>query len=296
MTAGLFHGEHRLLALLLLAALLHAAVIVAVRFQTPPPRQWRTPPLRVTLAPSLNRVQPDPSAPEAAADHLGGGIAVEAVPTATPPPLPEIDASPVPTLVANARTPLTGMPDPDQPPAPEQSQPLPSAQPVADTDRSDENRPEPDKGRQPPPSATQLMRQARQIAQLSPRYQPPLSRGEAPQGTGASTRFSVREAYIEGWVNKVQDWGTRNFPRQARRQGLSGKLRLSVVLRYDGQVQVITLLRGSGHSLLDDAAIEIVRQAAPYAPFPDSLRSEYGDFLTIDRDWQFVQGERLTSP
>lgn len=147
----------------------------------------------------------------------------------------------------------------------------------------------------PPATATELMRQARQLARISPSGALPISRGKAPKSHGASTRFSLAEAYIEDWVRKVQDWGTRNFPDVARQMGGKGQLRLSVVVRHDGRVQAITLLQSSGHPELDDSAVSIVELAAPYAPFPQSLRDDYGDFLTIDRKWQFVQGDRLTS-
>jgi protein TonB len=40
--------------------------------------------------------------------------------------------------------------------------------------------------------------------------------------------------------------------------------------------------------VLDDAAIRIVRMAAPFAPFPDSLK-ENVDELEIIRTWVFGQ-------
>ena len=77
------------------------------------------------------------------------------------------------------------------------------------------------------------------------------------------------------------------------RYGLYGKLRLLVVIRADGSLQDIRLLSSSGYAVLDEAAIKIVRMAAPYAPFPAELRATT-DQLEIIRTWQF-QENRLSS-
>jgi len=147
---------------------------------------------------------------------------------------------------------------------------------------------------QPKPKlrARDLMRQARQLAQLSAPQQP-IDRDKT--GQGPSTQYSIREAYIRAWIRKVQDWGTRNFPEEARRLGLTGSLTLRVTLRHDGAIGEILLIRSSGHPVLDQAAKNIVELAAPYAPFPPELRESEGDYLSIRRTWQFLQGNRLKS-
>jgi protein TonB len=146
-------------------------------------------------------------------------------------------------------------------------------------------------------SATSLMRQARKIAMsmTTLEKQRPLDSGDDAEARGTSAKFSVREAYIQAWILKVQEWGNRNFPDEARRGGLTGSLTMSVTLRADGTVENMTLTRTSGHDVLDQAARRIVALAAPYAPFPESLRVEHGDSLTIRRTWQFLQGSRLAS-
>ena len=54
----------------------------------------------------------------------------------------------------------------------------------------------------------------------------------------------------------------------------------------DGSLKQVKLLQSSGHQVLDDAAIRIVKLAAPFAPFPDQLRQST-DVLEIIRTWQF---------
>jgi len=53
-------------------------------------------------------------------------------------------------------------------------------------------------------------------------------------------------------------------------------------------------VRSSGHQLLDDAAVRIVRLSAPFAPFPPEIRQQV-DILDITRTWQFLDGDTLFS-
>ena len=110
----------------------------------------------------------------------------------------------------------------------------------------------------------------------------------------ASTREHSYAAYMEAWRRKVERIGNLNFPEQARAQGLSGSLVLEVALLPDGRVASVEILRSSGYPVLDEAAKRIVYLAAPYAPFPESIRKET-DVLHITRTWKFVGGGTLTT-
>ena len=88
--------------------------------------------------------------------------------------------------------------------------------------------------------------------------------------------------------------GNLNYPEAAKRQKLYGALILHVAVRADGSIEQIRLLRSSGHKALDDAAIRIVRLAAPFAPFPPGIRKKV-DVLDITRTWQFRNGNQLFS-
>lgn len=50
------------------------------------------------------------------------------------------------------------------------------------------------------------------------------------------------------------------YPEEARRQGLAGKVIIKLEVLTTGQVGSATIERSSGHELLDDAAVEAVRQ------------------------------------
>jgi protein TonB len=109
----------------------------------------------------------------------------------------------------------------------------------------------------------------------------------------AATREYKYASYMEAWRRKVETIGNLNYPDEARRRDLSGSLILDVALNADGSINNITLRRSSGHRVLDDAAIAIVRLAAPFAEFPDNIRKET-DVLHITRTWQFLRGNRLS--
>jgi protein TonB len=97
--------------------------------------------------------------------------------------------------------------------------------------------------------------------------------------------------YEEDWRAKVERVGTLNYPSEARGR-IYGTLRLTVTLRPDGSVESVELDRSSGLKVLDAAAFRIVRMAAPYAKFPDSIRRDT-DLLVITRTWFFGQGDKI---
>ena len=120
------------------------------------------------------------------------------------------------------------------------------------------------------------------------------SRVDRRKAVSASTQEYQYAAYLEAWRSKVEKIGNLNYPDEAKRQKLYGNLLMHVAVRADGSVERIRVVRSSGHKLLDDAAVRIVRMAAPFAPFPPEIRQEV-DVLDINRTWQFLDGNTLFS-
>ena len=131
-------------------------------------------------------------------------------------------------------------------------------------------------------------------AQLEEQKQLHAKRPRKRQLTSVSTRESRDAYYLQGWSKKIETVGNLNYPAEARRQKIYGSLRLMVAVRADGTVQEVRVLKSSGHRILDLAAIDIVRIASPFAPFPSELRKDT-DILEIIRTWQFEKGNRLSS-
>lgn len=112
--------------------------------------------------------------------------------------------------------------------------------------------------------------------------------------SSASTKKSHDALYLDNWRRRIEAVGNINYPDEARRDQIYGSLRMLVALLPDGQVDEIRILQSSGHSILDDAAVEIVHLAAPFDPFPEAMRAE-ADILEIIRTWRFHEGNALTS-
>ena len=112
--------------------------------------------------------------------------------------------------------------------------------------------------------------------------------------TSVSAKAHYEALYLASFRRAVEEIGTRNFPQKALSEGIFGNVRLAVQLKPNGSVQNIEVTQSSGHRFLDEAAIQSVRLAAPFAPFPDEMRRNV-DVLEIIRTWRFDARERLTS-
>lgn len=112
--------------------------------------------------------------------------------------------------------------------------------------------------------------------------------------SSASTKKRHDALYLDSWRKRIEGVGNSNYPEQARAQEIYGSLRMLVALRPNGSVQEIRILQSSGHLVLDEAAIDIVRLAAPFDPFPVEMLADV-DILEIIRTWRFHQGDSFTS-
>jgi periplasmic protein TonB len=106
----------------------------------------------------------------------------------------------------------------------------------------------------------------------------------------ADTRESAIARYLDGWKRRIERAGTLNFPNEARRRSLSGNPVLEVVIQADGRLADVIVRRTSGHRELDNAAVSIVRLAAPFDPFPTAVRERY-PVLRFAYEWQFLNGQ-----
>lgn len=106
-----------------------------------------------------------------------------------------------------------------------------------------------------------------------------------------NARASQFAAYLTYWRSRIEEVGTLNFPDDVRRAGLSGNPVLEVAINADGSIREIRLIRSSQEKLLDQAALRILRIAAPFDPFPEEIRKDY-DVLRFVYEWQFLSGEK----
>lgn len=101
-----------------------------------------------------------------------------------------------------------------------------------------------------------------------------------------STRYDRDAAYVDAFRARVEEVGNKNYPALARQRKIVGNVRLMVAILPTGQVKEIVTLKSSGYPLLDEAARQSVRLAAPFQPFPSAIRRDT-DILQIIRTWKF---------
>ncbi|RLW57438.1 MAG: hypothetical protein B6D69_00095 [gamma proteobacterium symbiont of Stewartia floridana] len=198
---------------------------------------------------------------------------------------PQTAEPPAPPQAAQAPPPL------QQPVS--QTQPLTTAQ--SEQQAAVENR---IVERQPMPTASQLLNSknmeiARLTAELE-RKSEAYAKLPKRKAISASTKEYKYASYLDAWRRKVERIGNLNYPDQAKRDRLYGNLVLHVAVKADGSVDQIRVLHSSGHKILDDSAIRIVRLAAPFSPFPNEIRKET-DILDITRTWQFLRSGKLNA-
>lgn len=266
----------RLVVSLLIAAALHALVILGISFAPEEPQpEDQAPTLDITLVPKRDTPPPDEADYLAQISQDGGGNTAEKV---------------RPQFEQEARQAAAAPPEP----TPAQPQEL-----VRPDDQRQvqvaEAAPEPQPSR--PASAAELINRSLELASLDEQLRQSMQAySKRPRQTFISARTQEFRfaSYMNEWVAKVERVGNLNYPDEARRQGISGNLMLQVSINTDGSVRNIRLLRSSGHKVLDDAAIRIVQLAAPYAPLPPEIRKDT-DILQITRTWEFINSQGLST-
>lgn len=276
-------ARNRLALTVLYALAVHVVLGLGLHITPPrPPVPAAAPRLEITLV-----KRPPAAKPPKEADYLaevsqdgGGNQPKPRIPTSV------AAGQPAPAAIAPSVRPTPAV----AAPAPQQRQLLTADKPSR---AKVPTAPEPGPVAQTP-SAEELMsgaRRAVRLAQLD-RQQAAYAKLPREKFLTARTREYKYAAYMEAWRRKVEAVGKLNYPAEARREGVSGSLRMTVRIDAQGKLVGVTLGRSSGHPVLDRAAEDIVRWAAPYAPFPPDIRAE-ADVLVITRTWQFLDGRAL---
>jgi periplasmic protein TonB len=105
------------------------------------------------------------------------------------------------------------------------------------------------------------------------------------------TKASGLAEYLDGWRRRVERIGTANYPKELLGDKAVGRPTLEVVIGADGRLESIVVRASSGDKALDQAALKILRLAAPFDPLPEQLRAKY-DTLRFAYEWDFFQAER----
>lgn len=298
---------------LFFAACLHITLILGIGFDAAHPKPQataRTLEVMVVHNAARKPKKPDEADFLAQTDQQGGGEQKEIVkPTIKPLPatLPIQSLMPSPAVVKPSImpapvTPVLPEPEPaseSEPPTPQPSKKL-VVQKAAKTAVTSTPSPKAKEISKPKKrkrlSISKLLassnKEIQRISAELDRKQRIYAKRPRRKAINASTKEYKYATYLNAWRRKVERVGNLNYPDEAKRKKLYGNLVLHVAVRSDGSIDSIRVLRSSGHKLLDDAAIRIVKLTSPFAPFPPDILKET-DILDITRTWRFLSSNRL---
>lgn len=273
-----------------ISLLVHAFVIFGLTFTVPDLRhlQNMVPPLDVVLVNAKSQTKPA-KADALAQHHLDGGGNADTKQRATS-PLPAVTRDTqtielqqakkrVAELEREARRVLAraGASQVDIAPVKSAPQPTPEKAPAVD--------------------GTELMQRSLAIARLEAQISKDWNAyQERPRRkfVGARTQEYRYARYIEDWRQKIERVGEMNYPQAARDQRIYGSLMATVSIRADGSLERIQIDRSSGNKVLDDATVQIVKMAAPFAALPPDIARDT-DILHITRTWTFTRSDQFVS-
>ncbi|MEQ9464193.1 MAG: TonB family protein [Haliea sp.] len=261
-----------------LAAALHAILVLGLGFD-PGAEPEYTPQLEITLAQRRTELAPDDASHLAQFNQQGSGDQAEetSVTSTDSAPLSLAQQQQAVELAREQQetaTPVTSHNSQRQLPASQQES-VPEAAPAPGLN----------------PDSERLTEELAYLeAALDDQARDYSNRPRVRRLTSLSTREAVDAAYLHDWRRRVEAVGNQYYPEASIRYGIYGSLRLLVVINFDGQLEDIQVLASSGFAVLDEAAIKIVRMAAPFAPFSAELRATT-DKLEIIRTWQFEENQ-----
>lgn len=278
-------ASHELLsATFLFSLVLHGVLILGVTFaivKTDP----TLPTLDVTLINIANQQAPEHADFLAQANNAGGGNSDQARRPTQPVsgllPSTEVGESPRP-LDPSA-------PSPSQASAPHRVTTTDASTFTVDS-QTDQRKREAAERPTAPADIKRRLRMARLAAEIDAASKAYAKRPHK-KFISANTREYAYAQYMRAWAKRVERVGTINFPDAARTGKLAGNLILTVGLNRDGSIRSIDIIQSSGRKVLDDAAIRIVRLAAPFPAIPRT--GEKVDQLYITRTYQFLRGGKL---
>jgi periplasmic protein TonB len=113
--------------------------------------------------------------------------------------------------------------------------------------------------------------------------------------TTPDTRAATVAPYLDTWRHKVERIGTIHFPTAAR---MAAQKRANPVIEVgiaaNGSLDRAQIRRSSGSVELDNAALQTLKLAAPFDPFPPELARQYR-VLRFVYEWQWTRAGSVTA-
>lgn len=276
-----FQPENRVLTGALIFSVLTHIALIAIHFSTPPSIRPKTAnsPIEVMLVNAKSNSKPV-KADALAQVNLNGGGEHDRNEGSTPqPPTPIAEPSDA-FMVAQRR--LQALEEEQKKLLRDIKQNLHKVRPVLPSDNTPQAEQTPNHGFDPIDSIKQIANQLSVIENSINDYN---KRPRRHYFSPTTSEYKYTQ-YVEDWRRKIEQVGNLNYPAAARGK-LYGSLRLTVYIRSDGTLENIDMDKPSKHAVLNNAAENIVRMAAPFARFPPELAKET-DVLVISRTWIFT--------
>jgi protein TonB len=275
----------------LLSLVLHvAAVVVAPRIGPIKDKSFLRPgetvtPIRLVELPTPKKEEPPPERASAISDR-NHTAERERLPKAVPGPRSPI-GRPAPMERMAALTPPQAPEDlvkpqdqaPEETPKKEEPKPKPQPQQKTKSQEADKQPPRPPKERPQRNKAVDLRPTPSEVARALSAPGAQSSGGEFnPDGEveEAVVDINTREdrffSYLLHLKQKIEHRWV--YPKTAASTGLGGELIVEFLVQNNGTLVDVSLLEPSGHVILDDSAMSAIRTAAPYHPFPPSLKAK----------------------
>lgn len=123
-----------------------------------------------------------------------------------------------------------------------------------------------------------------------------LSKGTIEKSKNISTSYKVKRlqansivnsqeaVYLNLWQREIETAGDKIIANN--QSSLSGTVQIMAKIDIYGNLVSSEILISSGNTLIDQMAISILNESAPFAPFNETMSNEYS-LLEIVRDWNF---------
>ena len=90
--------------------------------------------------------------------------------------------------------------------------------------------------------------------------------------------------YLNIWQRKIETIGDKII--QENNKDYQGTVQVMATIDKKGNLIKSDILKSSGNAIIDNMAIQILNESAPFAPFNGAMTNDYS-FIEIVRDWNF---------
>ena len=90
--------------------------------------------------------------------------------------------------------------------------------------------------------------------------------------------------YLNIWQRKIETIGDKII--QENNKDYQGTVQVIATIDKKGNLIKSDILKSSGNAVIDNMAIQILNESAPFAPFNGTMTNDYS-FIEIVRDWNF---------